>query len=93
METKDKVVTQEARKANDLINMYYGCNAKTQLEAIEEAERAVLTGLCQIIDDMHIHIVQAEDYDINNVKPNIQMLKFWQGVAAELQIIKNKIPV
>lgn len=86
-------MTQAEQKATELINMYYGYGARTQLAAIEEVERIVLTRLCQEIDDMHIHIVLAGDYDVNIVKPSIQKLKFWQEVAASLQQFKHKIPV
>lgn len=81
------------QKATELINSYYGYGSVTQLDAIEEAQRSVLTGLCKRIDDTNSQVVIGNDYDIRLVKPLIQDLKNWQEVAAALQEARNKIPV
>lgn len=80
------------QKAKELVNMYYA-HAKTQEQAIQLADNAILTTMCQKIDDLHMNAVIRGDMDENFVKPSIQVLKWWQEVAYEVSQLKLKLPV
>jgi hypothetical protein len=82
-----------AQKANELVNMYYGCNAKTQKEAIQQAQKAVFGTLCQKVDSLYIHAIQEGDHDDNYIYPSIKELKYWQEVAAELFELQRALPI
>lgn len=86
------MITPE-EKAKELVNMYYGCNAKTQLEAIQQADNANYTSMCQMIDDLHSHVLIRKDYDLELIKSSIVQLKWKQEIALSLEDMKNKIPV
>lgn len=79
-------------KAKELVNMYY-THARTQEQAIDMADKSVLTTMCQKIDKLHIATVKNGEMDENFVKPSIEVLKWWQEVSSELQKLRDKIPV
>lgn len=79
-------------KAKELVNMYYA-HAKTQEEAIQMADNAILTSICQKIDELHENVVIRNDMDKDYVKPSIKILKWWQSVACEVSRLKSKLPV
>lgn len=81
------------QKAKELINMYYGCNDTNQLGAIEMVERVLLGTLCEKIDSLHSHVFIRKDFDLPLIESQIQQLKNWQEVAAELQNIKTALLV
>ena len=78
------------QKATELVNMYYNSTAKNQAQAIQYAENAIFTRMCQEVDDIHIHI---NEWDFDLVKSRLKILKWNQEVAAELQRMTNALPV
>lgn len=80
-------------KAKDLVNMYYNHTA-TQKQAIETAERVVLSTLCKEIDSFHAAINRRENaFDDVLVLSTVKRLKNWQEVAVELQALKDAIAI
>ena len=79
-------------KAKELVNMYYS-HSRTQEQAMQLVDEAILTTMCQKIDDLHENTVIRGDMDENFVKPSIKVLKWWQEVANEVQKLKIKLSV
>jgi hypothetical protein len=80
------------QKARELINMYYNHN-ETQLGAINSVDKVLMATICEKIDSLHGHMFFRMDFDLPLIESSIKHLKFWQEVAAEVQKIRDAIPV
>jgi hypothetical protein len=49
--------------------------------------------ICEKIDSLHGHMFFRMDFDLPLIESSIKHLKFWQEVAAEVQKIRDAIPV
>lgn len=81
-----------SEKANELINMYYNCNAKSQLEAIKQATEVMVNAVCHKIDDLSNQVINHKDYDIHGlIIPMIKELVWKRDVLSELKTKEDAI--